>query len=128
MSTQTTVHLLRHGEVHNPTGVLYGRMDGYHLSDLGQKMAQRVADSISDRDITHILSSPLERAQFREAEVEWTRHCATNAYPVIIAEHRSRKIAANVDAGAWRDVCGEGMIRCFRDGRVSAEYVEFVGT
>jgi broad specificity phosphatase PhoE len=63
MSTQTTVHLLRHGEVHNPTGVLYGRMDGYHLSDLGSQMAQRVADSIADRDITHIVSSPLERAQ-----------------------------------------------------------------
>ncbi len=62
-SQQTTVHLLRHGEVHNPAGVLYGRMDGYHLSELGQEMAQRVADSIADRDITHIVSSPLERAQ-----------------------------------------------------------------
>jgi broad specificity phosphatase PhoE len=59
----TTVHLLRHGEVFNPGGVLYGRMDGYHLSDLGQQMAQRVADTIGDRDITHIVSSPLERAQ-----------------------------------------------------------------
>jgi broad specificity phosphatase PhoE len=60
---KTVVHLLRHGEVHNPTGVLYGRRDGYHLSDLGTKMAQRVADSVGDRDITHIVSSPLERAQ-----------------------------------------------------------------
>lgn len=25
----TTVHLLRHGEVHNPEGVLYGRLHGY---------------------------------------------------------------------------------------------------
>jgi broad specificity phosphatase PhoE len=63
MSTETTVHLLRHGEVYNPSGVLYGRMDGYHLSDLGQQMARRVADSIRDRDITHIVASPLERAQ-----------------------------------------------------------------
>jgi broad specificity phosphatase PhoE len=59
----TVVHLVRHGEVHNPTGVLYGRRDGYHLSDLGQQMAQRVADSIRDRDITRVISSPLERAQ-----------------------------------------------------------------
>ena len=59
----TTVHLLRHGEVHNPTGVLYGRRSGYHLSELGQAMAQRVADTIGDRDITRIVSSPLERAQ-----------------------------------------------------------------
>jgi len=63
MTVQTIVHLLRHGEVHNPTGVLYGRRPGFHLSELGQKMAQRVADTVGDRDITHIVSSPLERAQ-----------------------------------------------------------------
>lgn len=60
---RTVVHLLRHGEVHNPTGVLYGRRSGYHLSDLGLKMAQRVADAVGDRDITRVISSPLERAQ-----------------------------------------------------------------
>jgi broad specificity phosphatase PhoE len=63
MSEQTVVHLLRHGEVHNPEGVLYGRREGYHLSALGRKMAQRVADTIGDRDITHLRCSPLERAQ-----------------------------------------------------------------
>ncbi len=63
MSVQTTVHLLRHGEVHNPEGVLYGRLPGFHLSELGQQMARRVAASIGDRDITHIVASPLERAQ-----------------------------------------------------------------
>jgi len=60
---KTTVHLLRHGEVHNPTGILYGRRPGFVLSDLGRRMAQRVADSISDRDIIHVVASPLERAQ-----------------------------------------------------------------
>jgi broad specificity phosphatase PhoE len=59
----TVVHLLRHGEVHNPEGVLYGRRDGFHLSELGQRMARRVADALADRDITHLRSSPLERAQ-----------------------------------------------------------------
>jgi len=59
----TVVHLLRHGEVHNPAGVLYGRMPGFHLSDLGRRMAQRVADTIGGRDITHVVASPLERAQ-----------------------------------------------------------------
>jgi broad specificity phosphatase PhoE len=60
---KTTVHLLRHGEVHNPQGILYGRSTGYHLSERGLKMAERVADRIGERDITHIVSSPLERAQ-----------------------------------------------------------------
>ena len=60
---KTTVHLLRHGEVHNPRGILYGRSPGYHLSERGRLMAERVAERIGDRDITVIVSSPLERAQ-----------------------------------------------------------------
>lgn len=59
----TIVHLLRHGEVQNPEGILYGRASGFHLSERGRKMADRVADRIGDRDITHLVSSPLERAQ-----------------------------------------------------------------
>jgi broad specificity phosphatase PhoE len=60
---KTIVHLLRHGEVHNPQGILYGRADGFHLSNRGRKMADRVAERIGERDITHLVSSPLERAQ-----------------------------------------------------------------
>lgn len=59
----TVVHLVRHGEVHNPDGVLYGRRGGYHLSELGRQMADRVAEHLADRDITHVVASPLERAQ-----------------------------------------------------------------
>jgi len=60
---KTTVHLLRHGEVYNPEGILYGRAPGFVLSDRGHAMAARVAERIGDRDITRIVSSPLERAQ-----------------------------------------------------------------
>ena len=63
MTESTIVHLMRHGEVHNPAGVLYGRRPGYHLSELGVKMAERVAGEITDRDIVHLVASPLERAQ-----------------------------------------------------------------
>src|SRR5689334_1322936 len=59
----TVVHLLHHGEVYNPQGILYGRSPGFVLSDRGQAMAERVAERIGDRDITHIVTSPLERAQ-----------------------------------------------------------------
>ena len=62
MSSLTKVHLLRHGEVHNPEKVLYGRLPGFHLSELGQQMAQRVAGYVTGRDITHLVSSPMERA------------------------------------------------------------------
>ena len=59
----TTVHLIRHGEVENPTGVLYGRLPGFHLSDLGQQMARRVGEVLSAREIAVVVSSPLERAR-----------------------------------------------------------------
>lgn len=59
----TTVSLLRHGEVYNPDGILYGRAPGFHLSERGRAMADRVAERIGDRDISVIWSSPLERAQ-----------------------------------------------------------------
>lgn len=59
----TTVHVLRHGEVYNPQGILYGRAPGFVLSDRGVAMAERVAERIGHRDITHVVASPLERAQ-----------------------------------------------------------------
>ena len=63
MSEQTTVHLLRHGEVFNPEKVLYGRLPDFHLSDLGREMAERIGEVLERRDITVITSSPLDRAQ-----------------------------------------------------------------
>jgi broad specificity phosphatase PhoE len=62
-SGHTTVHLLRHGEVYNPEGVLYGRLPGYFLSDLGLEMADRAAVALAQRDIAAVISSPMERAQ-----------------------------------------------------------------
>ena len=65
----TVVHLMRHGEVHNPTGVLYGRLDGFHLSQLGREMAELVAAHLAANDITHVVASPLERAQETAAPI-----------------------------------------------------------
>jgi broad specificity phosphatase PhoE len=61
--TTTVVHLMRHGEVFNPTGVLYGRLPGFRLSEAGEGMARTAAAWFADRDITHLVASPLERAQ-----------------------------------------------------------------
>ena len=63
MSERTIVHLMRHGEVHNPEGVLYGRLPEFYLSDLGHQMAVKAADFLSKNEIVHLVSSPLERAQ-----------------------------------------------------------------
>ncbi len=62
-SPTTVVHLLRHGEVYNPHGILYGRLPGFHLSELGKAMAERVAKTVGGRNITAVIASPLERAQ-----------------------------------------------------------------
>jgi broad specificity phosphatase PhoE len=61
--TETIVHLLRHGEVDNPSKVLYGRMPNFFLSQLGLEMADRAANFFQDRDLVKVISSPLVRAQ-----------------------------------------------------------------
>lgn len=58
----TVVHLLRHGEVHNPGQVLYGRLPGFRLSEEGERMALAAAEVLSGRDVALVVSSPLERA------------------------------------------------------------------
>ena len=63
------VHLLRHGEVHNPEGILYGRLPGYHLSEVGRKMADRAAEYFAGRDVAAVIASPMERAQETAAPV-----------------------------------------------------------
>ena len=65
----TVVHLMRHGEVHNPDSVLYGRLDGFHLSELGREMARLVTAHLETNDITHVVASPLDRAQETAAPI-----------------------------------------------------------
>jgi len=58
----TIVHLVRHGEVANPDGILYGRLPGFRLSEDGQVMAKNAASFLAGRDVTVVRCSPLERA------------------------------------------------------------------
>src|ERR1700761_774943 len=59
----TVVHLLRHGEVETPKGVIYGRIPGFGLSEDGRMMAKAAADHLAERDVVAIFTSPLERAR-----------------------------------------------------------------
>lgn len=63
--TDRQIHLVRHGEVLNPDGVLYGRLPGFQLSSAGHKMAQLAADHLvhSGRNVGTLYASPLLRAQ-----------------------------------------------------------------
>jgi broad specificity phosphatase PhoE len=57
------VHVMRHGEVYNPGKILYGRLPDFHLSELGKQMAKAAAEALAGHDVTHVVASPLERAQ-----------------------------------------------------------------
>lgn len=56
---------MRHGEVHNPRRVLYGRLPGYGLSTDGRRMALQAADYVHalERPVTTLICSPLQRTQ-----------------------------------------------------------------
>ncbi len=99
----TVVHVVRHGEVHNPDGVLYGRNPGYHLSDLGRRMAERVAEHLATRDVRHVVASPLERAQETAAPV-------AKAHGLEVATDARLIEAANVFEGKAFGV-GDGALR-----------------
>jgi broad specificity phosphatase PhoE len=82
MSDTTVVHLLRHGEVDNPHGIIYGRLPDYHLSANGQAMAQAAADYFAERAVVALFCSPLERAQ------ETARPLATRLGLPIVTDDR----------------------------------------
>lgn len=66
---QTRVHLIRHGEVHNPDRILYGRIPGFRLSETGRAQAVAAADMLADADIVAVIASPLQRAQETAAPI-----------------------------------------------------------
>ncbi|WP_345555138.1 histidine phosphatase family protein [Microbacterium kyungheense] len=59
------LHLVRHGEVHNPARVLYGRLPGYRLSTDGRRMARQAAEYVKslERPVSVLISSPLQRTR-----------------------------------------------------------------
>lgn len=63
------IHLVRHGEVQNPDGILYGRLPGYALSERGRRMAEMAAASLAGRPVTALVASPLQRT--RESAAPW---------------------------------------------------------
>lgn len=100
---RTVVHLLRHGEVYNPQGVLYGRLPGYVLSELGHEMAQRAAAALASHDITAVIASPMERAQQTAQPIADAHGLPILTEPLIIE-------ADNVFEGQRVSV-GDGVLR-----------------
>ncbi|MFT5088645.1 MAG: broad specificity phosphatase PhoE [Planctomycetota bacterium] len=60
----TTLYLVRHGEVYNPRGIIYGRLPGFGLSERGQEQLGAVAEKLrADGPPTVLYASPMQRAQ-----------------------------------------------------------------
>lgn len=101
--SRTVVHVLRHGEVHNPEGVLYGRLPDFHLSDRGRQMADRAAQALAGRDIARVVASPLDRAQETAAPIAAVHGLEIVTDPRVIE-------AGNVFEGQRVGV-GDGVLR-----------------
>ena len=83
-SAKVTVHLMRHGEVHNPDRIVYGRLPNYHLSEKGQQMVRMSAQEFARRrgegaNIVHLVCSPLTRT--RESAEPITELLGLQAHP-----------------------------------------------
>ncbi|MEY2778327.1 MAG: hypothetical protein RL008_423 [Actinomycetota bacterium] len=104
MATRTLVHVMRHGEVFNPEKVLYGRLPGYKLSELGLKMADRAAEYFKNNDLSLIVSSPLERAQQTAQPTALSHNLKPELEELIIeAENVFEGKRVSVGDGALRD-------------------------
>ncbi|GAB3024574.1 histidine phosphatase family protein [Mycobacterium bourgelatii] len=104
MAEETRVHVVRHGEVHNPTGVLYGRLPGFRLSERGQAQAAAVADALAGRDIVAVIASPLQRAQETAAPIAAKHDLPVDTDPDLIEStnfFEGRRVGPG--DGAWRD-------------------------
>ncbi len=100
----TKVHVMRHGEVHNPEGILYGRLPGYHLSEKGRAQAQAVGDALAGNDIVAVIASPLQRAQETAAPVAAAHNLIIGVDEDLIESSNyfeGKRVSPG--AGAWRD-------------------------
>ena len=104
MAEITTVHVMRHGDVENPEKILYGRLEGYGLSDRGRAQAEAVAEALKDNDIVLVVASRLQRAQETAAPIAARHGLDVVIDPDVIESlnyFQGRRISPG--DGAWRD-------------------------
>ena len=75
------VHLVRHGEAHNPAEVVYDSLPGFPLTATGNAQARAVSRYLGSQPIVAVWSSPLQRA------LETAAHIAVrNGLPVTVEQ------------------------------------------
>jgi broad specificity phosphatase PhoE len=113
------VRLVRHGEVHNPAGVLYGRLPEFHLSERGREMAKLAAESLAGHDVRRVIASPLTRTResaqpwldlfHRELEIDERLIEPTNVFEGVNIRRavRSNPLLARHFRNPWKPSWGE---------------------
>jgi broad specificity phosphatase PhoE len=69
MSPETNVWLVRHGYVHNPKKIIYGRLPRFRLSERGVEEARAAGRMMSEMTLHVAYSSPLLRARQTAREI-----------------------------------------------------------
>ena len=100
--TRTTVHFLRHGEVHNPDRILYGRLPHFRLSEDGLAMAHDAAAALRGRDVVEVVSSPLQRAQETAAPIAEVFGLTITTDDRLIEAANAFEGAKALEDGAWK--------------------------
>ena len=121
----TTVHVMRHGEVHNPDKVLYGGCPDFHLSERGRLQAQSAADWLARNDIVYVVASPLERAQETAAPIAASHGLTSTPTPTSIESwnyFEGERVAPG--DGALRDPRNWSQLRNPRTPSWGEPYVE----
>lgn len=83
MTAPLTLHLVRHGEVHNPDKILYGRLPGFYLNAAGREQAAAIGRYLATLPITRLFTSPMDRTQ-QTASI--ARDALDNALSITVDE------------------------------------------
>src|SRR5688500_3429429 len=59
----SSIYLIRHGQVHNPNQIIYGRLPNISLSDEGKTSIEKTANFLETKNISRIITSPLLRTK-----------------------------------------------------------------
>jgi broad specificity phosphatase PhoE len=98
-----SVHVVRHGEVHNPGKILYGRQPGWHLSERGHEMATTLGKWSESINLGALHVSPLQRAQETAAPI-------ADVHKIKITTDERLIEAANIFEGKPFGI-GDGVLR-----------------
>jgi probable phosphoglycerate mutase len=69
MQEKTSISLVRHGQVHNPRNIFYGRLPRFRLSREGVRQARAAGQALEGQQISALFSSPLLRARQTAGEI-----------------------------------------------------------